>query len=171
MEWRTFNKRRAAVILSPALTAAALATRGWRLGRALGEANKAAMADLADNLAGLRLLKIFAAEDRCAAAGLYLSIFAFNLPLAEALVLMLAYGRLLQAALRVLSAWRRLTGASSALVSYDETLAACRAAAEPPAAGLTAPVLRREIRLSGVVVRHDERERPTPVISSLTASR
>lgn len=199
----------AAVILSPGLTAAALAVvaaaalatrglgvRGWRLGRALGEANKAAMADLADNLAGLRLLKIFAAEDRraaglaarfaavrdnqrayqraqtaervvlqttaaaAAAAGLYLSIFVFNLPLAEALVLMLAYGRLLQAALRVLSAWRRLAGASSALVSYDETLAACRAAAEPPAAGLAAPVLRREIRLSGVVVRHDERERP-----------
>ena len=203
----------AAFVLSPALTAAALAVvsvaalatrglgaRGWRLGRALGEANKAAMADLADNLAGLRLLKIFAAEDRraaglaarfaavrdnqrayqraqtaervvlqtaaaaAAAAGLYLSIFVFNLPLAEALVLMLAYGRLLQAALRALSAWRRLTGASSALAAYDETLVACRAAAEPPAAGLAlglaAPVLRREIRLSGVVVRHDERERP-----------
>lgn len=245
MEWRAFNKRRAAdlqqamtgeigrihmavialgdllgaglampfiaaaaVILSPTLTATALAVvaaaalatrglgaRGWRLGRALGEANKAAMADLADNLAGLRLLKIFAAEDRraaglaarfaavranqrayqhaqtvervvlqttaaaAAAAGLYLSIFVFDLPLAEALALMLAYGRLLQAALRALSAWRRLTGASSALVSYDETLAACRAAAEPPATGLKAPVFRREIRLSGVVVRHDGRER------------
>lgn len=254
MEWRAFNKRRAAdlqqattgeigrihmavialgdllsaalvmpfltvaaFILSPALTtaalgavaAAALATRGlgargWRLGRQLGEANKAAMADLADNLAGLRLVKIFAAEDQrsarlaarftavrdnqqayqraqsaeraalqtaaaaAAAGGLFLALFVLRLPLAEALALMLAYGRLLQAALRILSGWRRLTAAAAALASYDETLTACRAAAEASvasplkrsAASLRPPSLTREIRLSQIVVHHEGQERP-----------
>lgn len=194
----------AALFLSPALSAAALAavvlaalaTRGlsarsWRLGREQGAANQAALADLADNLAGLRLIKIFAAENAraaslmerfaavranlrafqhaqaaeravlqtvaaaAAAAGLYLAVFVLRLPLAEALTLMLAYGRLLQAALRCLSSWRQLNGAAAALASYDEMLTACRAAAEPPAAGLAPPPLTREIRLSGVVVRHD----------------
>jgi ATP-binding cassette, subfamily C, bacterial len=199
----------AAVILSPALTAAALAVvivaalatrglgaRGWRLGRELGAANQAAMADLVDNLAGLRLIKIFAAEnaraavlsDRfaavrdnqrayqraqsaeravlqtvaaaAAAGGLYLAVFVLRLPLAEALTLMLAYGRLLQAALRCLSGWRRLTGSSAALIAYDETLAACRAASEPAASGLNPPSLTWDIRLSGVVVRHEGQDRP-----------
>jgi ATP-binding cassette, subfamily C, bacterial len=199
----------AAVILSPALTAAALAVvivaalatrglgaRGWRLGRELGAANQAAMADLVDNLAGLRLIKIFAAENAraavlsnrfaavrdnqrayqraqsaeravlqtvaaaAAAGGLYLAVFVLRLPLAEALTLMLAYGRLLQAALRCLSGWRRLTGSSAALIAYDETLAACRAASEPAASGLHPPSLQKEIRLSGVVVRHGDPDTP-----------
>lgn len=199
----------AAFVLSPVLTLAAvgvvmvaalvtrgLGARGWRLGRELGHANKAAMADLVDNLAGLRLIKLFAAESArkagltarfaavrekqhayqraqsteravlqviaavAAAGGLFLALFVLRLPLAEALALMLVYGRLLQAALRCLSAWRRLNGAAAALVSYDETLAACRDAAEVRVAGLPAPVLRREIRLSGVVVRHPGQDRP-----------
>jgi ATP-binding cassette, subfamily C, bacterial len=199
----------AAFILSPALTVAALGVvivaasatrglgaRGWRLGRELGAANQAATADLVDNLAGLRLIKIFAAEnarvavlsDRfaavrdnqrayqraqsaeravlqtvaaaAAAGGLYLAVFVLRLPLAEALTLMLAYGRLLQAALRCLSGWRRLIGSSAALIAYDETLAACRAASEPAASGLTPPPLTRDIRLSGVVVRHEGQDRP-----------
>ena len=197
----------AALFLSPALTGAALVmvvlaaaatrhlnARSWLLGRQLGEANKAAMADLADNLAGLRLIKIFTAEAAreeklssrfadarrnqrayerahateravlqtiaaaAAAGGLYMAVFLLRLPLAEALTLMLAYGRLLQAALRCLSNWRRLTGASAALATYDETLAACRAAAEPPAIGTLPPSLQTEMRFSGVVVRHDEKQ-------------
>lgn len=199
----------AAVLLSPALTAAALTVvivaalvtrglgaRGWRLGRELGVANQAAMADLVDNLAGLRLIKIFAAENARAAAlsdrfavvrdnqrayqraqsaeravlqtvaaaaaagGMYLAVFVLRLPLAEALTLMLAYGRLLQAALRCLSGWRRLTGLSAALIAYDETLAACRAAPEPATSGLNPPPLTCAIRLSGVVVRHEGRDPP-----------
>lgn len=199
----------AAVVLSPLLSGAALAavvvaallTRGlgarsWRLGRSLGAVHQAAMADLADNLAGLRLIKIFTAEagraavlagrfaavrdtllafqraqatERAvlqtvaalaAAGGLFLAVFILRLPLAEALTLMLAYGRLLQAALRCLSSWRRLVGASAALASYDETLAACRAAAEPAAVGEDALPLRQGIRLSGVTVRHDDGDGP-----------
>lgn len=199
----------AALFLSPALSLAALVTvaaaalatralgaRGWRLGRELGGANRAAMADLADTLAGLRLIKIFSAEGAraarlagrfaavrdnqrafqraqaterailqtiaaaAAAAGLYLAVFVLRLPLAEALPLMLIYGRLLQAALRCLSNWRQLIGSSAALESYDETLAACRAAAEPAGDGQAPPSLKREIRLSGVVVHHDGEERP-----------
>ncbi|MCW2249580.1 ATP-binding cassette subfamily C protein [Azospirillum fermentarium] len=211
----------AALFLSPALTGAALVmvvlaaaatrhlnARSWLLGRQLGEANKAAMADLADNLAGLRLIKIFTAEAAreeklssrfadarrnqrayerahateravlqtiaaaAAAGGLSMAVFLLRLPLAEALTLMLAYGRLLQAALRCLSNWRRLAGASAALATYDETLAACRAAAEPPAIGTPSPSLQREMRFSGVVVRHDEKqghERGAPVLDHIDA--
>lgn len=198
-------------VVAAALITRSLGARGRLLGRRLGEANKAAAADLVDNLAGLRLIKLFTAETArnaglaarftavrdnqlayqralsteravlqtvaatAAAAGVFLSLFVLRLPLAEALTLMLAYGRLLQASLRALSGWRRLSAAAAALDSYDETLAACRAAAEPqiaePQVGASneterrgvccaPPSLHREIRLSGVVVRHEGRDRP-----------
>lgn len=168
-----------------------LGAESFRLGRELGEVNRAAMADLADDLAGLRIIKSFGAESRRAAgigarfaairhnqmthqrtqateraalhiiaavavaATLLLAVTILHTPLSDALVLMLAYGRLLQTALKGLSQWRQFTGAVAALVSYDETLAACRNAGEPADTGSPEPPTPRQaIRLCGVGVIH-----------------
>lgn len=175
-----------------------LGARGYRLGQQLGTANRAAMADLADDLAGLRGIKAFGAEEfraatiagrfgavrrnllgyqrtrageqavlqvvaALAAAGvLALAVTVLNLPMAEALVLVVAYARLLQTALKALVSWRQLTGAVAALSSYDEILTLCRGEEEPQAeSGMAAPVRPgRAITLAGVTVRHDGDEAP-----------
>ncbi|WP_445682762.1 ABC transporter ATP-binding protein [Radicibacter daui] len=174
-----------------------LGARGYRLGRELGAANRATMADLADDLAGLRGIKAFGAEESraaiiagrfrdvrhnmlgyqrtrareqallqmaaavAAAAVLGLAVTVLRLPMAEALVLVVAYARLLQTALKALVAWRQLTGAVAALSSYEETLSLCRSGAEQHAGpGATPLPLSRAITLSGVAVRHDGDEAP-----------
>lgn len=196
----------AALLLSPAMTVAALtvaaavmlATRrlgaqGFRLNRTQGEVNRAAIADLADDLAGMRIIKSFGVEEAragsiaarfaairgnqlayartladeravlqtaaavAAAGALYAAVSVFQVPLAEGLVLILAYGRLLQTSFRGLSNWRQLTGAVAALASYDETLARCWEGAEPVAAA-AAPALRRTIQLCGVRVAYHTEE-------------
>lgn len=182
-----------------------LGTESFRLGLELGAVNRAAMADLADDLAGLRIIKSFGAESRRAAgidarfaairhnqmayqrtqaneraalqiiaaaaiaATLFLAVSVLHTPLADAVVLMLAYGRLLQTALRGLSQWRQFTGAVAALTSYDETLAACRHAAEPADAGGEPPTLQRAIRLCGVGVRHGDGDEARAGLQALDA--
>lgn len=90
-----------------------------------------------------------------AAIALYLAISVLRMPVADALVLILAYGRLLQTALRGLSTWRQLTRAVAALASYDQALALCRDAAEPaPPPAHSLPVVRDAIRLQGVSVHY-----------------
>lgn len=210
----------ASLLLSWPLTLAALAVAGlvvlgtrhlgvaaFRLGRELGSANRSVAADLADDLAGMRVIKSFGAEATrqnaiaarfaavrenqfaqgraqanervalqivaaaAAAGALYLAMVVLQVPLADTLVLVLAYGRLLQTALRVLSSWRQLSGAVAALVSYDETLAACRAAAEPAAAPETiAPELRRAIRLCGVSVAYGQGEAARAGLNGVNAT-
>lgn len=169
-----------------------LGARGYRLGRELGTANRAAMADLADDLSGLRGIKAFGAEEvrarsiasrfaevrhnmlayqrtrageqaflqiaaaLAAALALCLALTMLKLPMAEALVLVVAYARLLQTALRALASWRQLTGAVAALSAYEETLALCRREAEPASADAGFPSgLTHAISLSGISVRHD----------------
>jgi ATP-binding cassette subfamily C protein len=210
----------ASLLLSWPLTLAALAVAGlvilgtrhlggaaFRLGRELGSANRSVAADLADDLAGMRVIKSFGAEAirqngiaarfaavrenqfaqgcaqanervalqivaaAAAAGALYLAMVVLQVPLADTLVLVLAYGRLLQTALRVLSGWRQLSGAVAALVSYDETLAACRAAAEPAAApGTIAPELRRAIQLCGVSVAYGQGETARAGLNGVNAT-
>lgn len=197
-----------------ALTAAALvmlATRrlgaeSFRLGRQLGEVNRAATADLADDLAGLRIIKSFGAEAEraagiaarfaavrhnqlahqhtqanermalqtaagiAAAGALYLALAGLRMPMADALVLILAYGRLLQTALRGLSNWRQLTGAVAALESYDAAMALCRAAAEPAIPdGITVPEPRRAIRLCGVSLAYSHGDGTRTGLDNITA--
>jgi ATP-binding cassette subfamily C protein len=170
-----------------------LGARGFLLGRELGAINRDAQAGLADDLAGLRIIKGFGAEAvrqagmarrfaaarrnqvayqrsratelallqlvaaAAAAVTLYVAVKVLRVSLAEALVLILAYARLLQAAFRALGNWRQLTGAVGALAGYEGTLALCRSAAEQVAAVAPAlPVPRAAIRLVGVSVRHDD---------------
>ncbi len=190
----------AALSLSPAMTLSALGAaitivlvtrkldhRGYRVSREMVATNRLAMADLADDLAGMRIIKGFGAEavrtagiatrfdavkaglreyerlranERAVfqvaaafavAVTLYLSIAVFDVPLAEALVLILAYGRLVQTTLNGLSSWRQLDGALAVLASYDETLANCRDAREPVEPTPIA-MPRHAIRLRGVGV-------------------
>lgn len=175
---------------------AGLATRrlsrnGYRHARRQAAVSQAAMADLADDLAGLRIIKGFGAETAraacvaarfaainenqdahqhnqaaekaavqvaasvTAAATLYLAVAILRIPLADALVLILAYGRLLQTSLQGLTSWRHLNAAVAALASYDETLGMCRDAAEPmPPGSAGVPRLAPAIRLSGVSVAY-----------------
>lgn len=210
----------ASLLLSWPLTLAALGVAGlvtlatrhlggvaFRLGREMGTANRSVASDLADDLAGLRIIKSFGAEairqngiatqfaairgkqiaqgrsqanERvtlqivaaiAASATLYLAMVVLQVPLAHTLVLVLAYGRLLQTALRVLSSWRQLSGTVADLVSYDETLAACRAAAEPAvASGDRAPEPRRSIRLCDVSVAYRQGDSSRTGLDGLTAT-
>jgi len=184
----------AGMLLAAAAAAAAtrgLGLRGFALGMRAGAAGRALMADLTDDLDGLRVVKSLGAEraradlmagrfadlrrnqlDHIAAqsteravlqlaaavagaATLLVALTAMELPLAGAMVLVLAYGRLLQALLRGLTQWRQLTGSLPALLSYESILAACRAGAEagdgpaPPP-----PPLRGAIGLAGVSVAY-----------------
>ncbi|CCG43060.1 ABC transporter ATP-binding protein [Magnetospirillum molischianum] len=180
-----------------ALLTQRLGGHGFRLGRELAAVSRVVQADLADDLAGLRIVKSFGAEAMrasgmaarfgavrrnqiaymrmqsserailhvaaalAAAATLYLAVVVLQVPLAAALVLILAYGRLLQTALRGLAYWRQLAAAVAALAVYRETLDMCREAAEPLLPSSTAaPPLRDAIRLRGVSLsycRGDER--------------
>lgn len=174
-----------------ALATRRLGMQGFLLARDLGRANQNAMADLADDLAGLRLIKSFSAESvraskiagrfaairrnqmaymramateratlhataaTATALALYGAVSVLDVPPTEALVLIVAYARLLQVSLRGLSSWRQLNNATAALHAYDETLRMCRAAAEPTlhdAAQL--PSLKRAVRLDGVSVSY-----------------
>lgn len=209
----------AALLLSWPMTVAALAVAGlvalmtrrlgaesFRLGQKLGEASRAATADLADDLAGLRIIKSFGVEAErsagiaarfaairrnqlthhknqaregmalriaaalAAAGALYLAVTALRVPMADALVLILAYGRLLQTALRGLGSWRQLTGAVAALESYDTAMARCRAAAEPAApAHITIQAPRRAIRLCGVSLSHGDGDAARAALDNITA--
>ena len=149
------------------------------------------MADLADDLAGLRLIKGFSAEDERAtkvatrfadiyrnqmayarsiaderavlqwtaavatAVALYGAVRVIDVPPTDALALILAYARLLQISLRGLSSWRQLSNATAALQAYDETLRACRQAAEPsPRTPSPLPPLTDALRLDGLSVSY-----------------
>lgn len=160
-----------------------------RLGQEFIAINRAALADLADDLAGARVIKGFGAEARRAdvvaarfaaarskqlrhqriqageravlqataaaavAVALYLAVSGLRIPVSDALVLILAYGRLLQTVLRGFGVWRQLGGAVAAWEGYGQTLAMCRDAAEVvdvAASPVIAP--RTAIRLCGVGV-------------------
>ncbi|MGQ3070759.1 MAG: ABC transporter ATP-binding protein [Ferrovibrionaceae bacterium] len=207
----------AALSLSPAMTLSAMAAaltiilvtrkfdhRGYRVSREMVATNRLAMADLADDLAGMRIIKGFGAEAARAAgiakrfdavraglrayerlraneraifqvaaasavaATLYLSIAVFAVPLAEALVLILAYGRLVQTTLNGLSSWRQLDGALAVLASYDETLADCRNAREP-VEPMPIAMPRHAIRLRGVRVVYEGADGETVGLAGIDA--
>lgn len=163
---------------------------GFLVGRELGVANRAAAAGMADDLAGMRVIKSFGAESirtakmterfahirrnqlhyqglhatermallvgaaTAAVATLYVALTVLHLTLAAALVLVLAFARLLQMALRGVSLWRNLAGAVAALASYEEAMEFCLASAERAESNEHGPPAPRgELRLAGVSVR------------------
>lgn len=179
----------AAVAIAAAWMVRRVGRDSVRLGQEFIAINRAALADLADDLAGARVIKGFGAEARRAevvaarfavargkqlrhqriqageravlqaiaavavAAALYLAVSELRIPVSDALVLILAYGRLLQTVLRGFGMWRQLGGAVAAWEGYGQTLAMCRDAAEivtPEASPVAAP--RTAIRLRGVGV-------------------
>ncbi|HYE49068.1 MAG TPA: ABC transporter ATP-binding protein [Azospirillaceae bacterium] len=97
-----------------------------------------------------------AAQRAAAAAAAALAVWAgiglLALPLADMLVLLVVFGRLVPAALRVQESWRQIVQQLPVHARLMAELAAWRAAAEP-AAG-QAPPLAREIVLGGVSYRH-----------------
>lgn len=169
-----------AFLLSPPLAAAGLALAAacfvasrplnalaHRLGARLGEAHRALQRDLADDLAGMRVIRAYGLEDArrqrfdsrmsevrasqlahqrasgiagallqtlaalAAALALWTAVRLFGAPLAETLVLMAAFARLLAVALRIQGGWRQVLHALPAHEGVMELLARTRAAAEP----------------------------------------
>jgi len=197
-----------AVRLSPAMTAATvlvaglaalllhpLGRRSAAIGRALGEAGRALQADVADDLAGLRVVKAFEAEtgregrfgrrmvdyrrhhlDFVAATatggavaraggavavgvGVWVAVGGFGMGAAEALVFMLAFGRLMMIFLRLQENARQLFHALPALQAVEDMRQRCEAAVEPRGEA-EPPPLHHSIRLERVTVRHGAEREP-----------
>lgn len=187
-----------ALALSPAMTAAALAMvaalmplvrplnrRARTLGKAAGEASRALHADLADDLAGMRVMRSHGLEAVCrarflrqtvtfldsqmafqratglarvltqgaaallAAVAVAVGVRWLEVPLADMLVLVVAFGRLAMAVLRLQDGWRSVLHALPAHAVVGNLLESCRNAGEP-AGEEEAPPFTREIRLAGL---------------------
>lgn len=193
----------AALFLSPPLTLATLLVAGLALllirrigrsgfdiGQRLSQASRAMMADLTDDLAGLRVIKGFGAEvarqanlERrftdlrrlqhrhariqalehaaltvtaalVAAVAVLVALAWLALPLADALVAILAFARLAQRGLGGLRLWRQLEASLPAAIAYDEMLSRLRAGAERPIARVSdLPPLGRLLEVQAVEVR------------------
>ncbi|WP_207459226.1 ABC transporter ATP-binding protein [Azospirillum sp. SYSU D00513] len=94
-----------------------------------------------------------------AALAVAVAVRGFGMGVADALVFVLAFGRLMMAGLRLQEQWRRLLNALPGHAAAETLLDRCQAAAEPPASA-EAPALAREIRLEGVAARHGGAEAP-----------
>ena len=185
-----------------------LGTQGFLLAREQGKVNQNATADLADDLAGLRVIKSFSAEQRrvtkisarftdircnqmayvraiateratlqsaaavASALALFIAVSIIKVPPAEALVLIIAYARLLQLSLRAISSWRKLSDATAALQSYDETLQMCSTSVEPIShTATTLPTMKRKLSLESISVSYlaDDEMSHRPALMNITA--
>lgn len=89
-----------------------------------------------------------------AAAGVAFAVGGLEMPVADAVVLALAFGRLMMVVLGVQEAWRNVV---YALPAYDAALALlrrCREQAEPADRGRDLPALRDGIEIDGVSFGH-----------------
>jgi len=178
-----------------------LGRRAHRLATAMMEARRDLHAELADQVAGLRVLKILRAEDKCreaflqrigrlrhaesaqirvvagatqlqriviavaAALGIAFGLSVLRVPLAELLVLVLLFGRLMTVCARFQEQGRQILRVLPVHAALERRLRDCLAVAEssvdaPP------PSLRREIRLEDVGYRPDDAE---PILSAIDA--
>lgn len=169
--------------------------RSSQLGHEAGAVAMATNAVLADDLAGMRVVKAFSLEaargaafrarlhamrqrqlDLVAATAtsaivvratgaavaalcLILAVRRFEMPLGDALVFMLAFARLVTAALRIQEEWRRLLHAAPAYARARAMLAEFERAGEAPATG-TPPALRDGLVLTDIAFRYPQAERP-----------
>jgi ATP-binding cassette subfamily C protein len=91
-----------------------------------------------------------------AAVAVAVAVRGFGMALADTLVLVVAFARLANAALRIQDGWRTVLHTLPAHTAAQDLLARCTAAAEPAGDPVPAPDLRREIRLEGVAYRHTD---------------
>jgi len=90
-----------------------------------------------------------------------LAVRGFAVPLADTLVLVVAFARLASAGLALRDGYRTVLHALPAHAALTDLLDQCRAAAEPAGSGtVEPPPFTRGLRLEGVVFRHAEGDPP-----------
>ncbi len=104
-----------------------------------------------------------------AALALWAGLRVLSLPLADLLVLLTLFARLMPAALRVQECWRMILQQLPIHTSLMADLDAWRQAAEPDAAP-TPPRLRRALELAGVTYCHPSRESETAALRDVSAT-
>lgn len=121
---------------------------------------------------GLARAAFFTVAAVAAAFSVWFSVRVLALALGDTLVLMMAFARLVTAALRIQEAWREVAHALPAHVAVREMLAYCGSAAEPDedsaAQAAPPPRLTRDLRIENVTFSHGGKAAPT--LASLTAT-